>query len=605
MPAMSGPAATLALSIGLGAGVSLLCQRARVPALLPLMGVGILAGPSVLGVIDAGSIAGAMRGLVAVVVGLLVYEGALHLDRDSIAQAPRATRGLLTIGALVTWLGCGLLAWWLLGVPPEVAALLGAILIVTGPTVVVPILRRVRLSKGVHSALLAEGILIDPIGVIATVVTLEVVSAGRELSVTAAPADLAGAYVLPFAAGLAVALPVAFLALWLCRRSMWRGRAGDEGIVTVCLASCLIGAGLAELVRHEAGLVATAVLGLVMARGLGKRTATVRHAMENIAAPLVGTLFVLLASRFDLSRLGEVGWREWVFVGAVMGMVRPIGVALSTWGSALALRERVFIALIGPRGIVAVSSAALVAETLSSTGNGGLGAAAARAELIVLLVVVVSVAWSSLLAGPLAGLLGVRAPAESSVLLVGIHRLSTELAAQLTSRGVPVVLADANAERVRLATQQGLRAVHVDATDEDELEQRVLDPSLACVLALTGNEAVDVAASRWGAAALRGGQSRAWVLEQRQELARLAGLTDDDPRAMFPLGAVLQAMAIGDVGVIASGEVPPDGAPLVWVFQGRASLVPPGKPGAGAVCLGLSPARTGEGVLDAGVARPS
>ncbi|MCC6284100.1 MAG: cation:proton antiporter [Phycisphaerales bacterium] len=590
---MSGPTATLALSIGLGAGVSLLCQRARIPGLLPLMGVGVLAGPSVLGIVDPEPLAGAMRGMVAVVVGLLVYEGALHLDRDSIAQAPRATRGLLTIGALVSWLGCGFLGWWLLGLSPGIAALLGAILIVTGPTVVVPILRRVRLTKGVHSALLAEAILIDPIGVIATVVTLEVVSTGRELALSAASGDLAGDYALPFVAGLVVAVPLALLTVWLSRRPAWRGRAGDEGVVTLCLASCLLGAGLAELLRHEASLVATAVMGLVMARGLGRRTAMVRHAMENIAVPLVGTLFVLLASRFELGRLREVGWREWVFVGAVLIIVRPLCVALSTWRSPLSIRERTYMALMGPRGIVAVSSAALVAETVRSAGHGGLAEAAARAELIVLLLVVVSVAWSSTFAGPLAGLLRVRAPDESKVLLVGIHRLSTALAEQLSARHVPVVLADANAERVRLATQQGLRAVHIDATDESELEQRVLDPSLACVLALTGNEAVDTTAARWGAAVIRRGQARAWVEEHHAPLAALVGLAEDEARVASPLGAVLHGLAIGELAVSSAPHPQPGSIPLMWIHQGRPLVHAPGKPGVDTVCIVLAEAAPG------------
>ena len=203
----SSAPSTLALSVGLGAVVTFVCSRLRVPAILPLIIVGFGAGLLTVGtgehahtLVDASSLGDGLLAIISVSVGLLVFEGALHLDRQTLAQAPKAVRGLLTIGAIVTWGVCALLARLTLGLDWDVSLLLGAVLIVTGPTVIQPILRRLPLRPNLHAALMAEGILIDPIGVIAAVSTLEII---RLNAMGSRPAgiDLVWFYTQPLLAG--------------------------------------------------------------------------------------------------------------------------------------------------------------------------------------------------------------------------------------------------------------------------------------------------------------------------------------------------------------------------------------------------------------------
>lgn len=507
-------AATLALALGLGAIVTLICARLRTPAILPLLVVGFAAGGVFVGggkvLVDADALGGGLLAFITVSVAILVFEGSLHLDRRTLAQAPRAVRGLLTIGAVLTWLTASLLARFVLGVEWEVAALLGAILIVTGPTVVQPILRRLPLRPNLHAALMAEGVLIDPIGVVAAAATLEIVRL-NQIGVESSGFALVLLYAKPMLAGVLAGLVFGWIGAAVMRLGGRESGGHDSGLHLVGMGVCMLSVGLSELVSAESGLVAAAVCGVVIANARIVGAEEMRRFKEQISVLLVGALFILLASRFRISQFGAIGWRELAFLAGLIFISRPICVFASTVRSVLTMRERLFCCFLAPRGIVAASLASIAAIELAKTD---LAHAGEQIETIVILVIVVTVAMSGLLGGPIARLLGVTAGEPNGVVIVGGHRFGLHLARELKALSIPVKLIDTNVGHIAAARAIGIETIRGDATDGRWMEDEVISSQTGWVVALTDNADVDTMIARWGERRLGRGRALRWYREK-------------------------------------------------------------------------------------------
>lgn len=565
----------------------MLCARLRIPAILPLMVAGVALGPAGLGLVDGSLMGQSLGAIISVAVGLLIFEGSIHLDREALLRAPKAVWGLLSVGAIVTWLGAAAAAHLLVGLSIEISLILGAVLIVTGPTVVQPILRRVALTPRLHTALGAEAALIDPIGVIITVTTLEIVLGRQASGADGMHFGWLARYVLPLLLGAGFGALIGAGARPLLRR-VALSSASDSAPTLLCLAACMLAVGASELILHESGLVAAAVCGLILARARTQTINNVQRAMEDVSGVLVGALFILLASRFELSRLGELTWRDGVFVGAVLVVVRPLCVFIGCAGSRLSVREKLFACFMAPRGIVAVSVASIAALELANAaarasdvswaqtpvgprtmvGGAALAAQAAQLETLTLVVVVVTVSLSGVLAGPVASLLGVRAGPPAGVIVVGGHRLARDLAKVLVELGVPVRLVDRNPRNVGLATKAGLTAFTGDATDTRWLEEDVVNPQFGLMLAATGNPYVDQMLARWGEQ--RFGEGRGAVLVS----PTIPGAENGDVPGMLDL-SVYQAISDLDSGrmKLASWTKPPEGARALFVIRKNQPLV--------------------------------
>jgi len=501
-----GAVQSLALAFGAGALVTLVSDRLRQPPILFLLLVGFGLGVNGLGLVSGDALS--TEGLLAIVsvsVGLLVFEGGLGLDRDTIARAPGAVRGLLTIGVVVSWLLTALMGYYLVGLPLDLSILLGAMLVVTGPTVIQPILRRTPLSPRLHSALMTEGILIDPIGVVAAVSTLEIVRLAIEQPGAASAAAILGQFLVPAVTGVGLGVMFGYGTARALRVIQRERKADAQTIVLLGLMACMISFGLAEAVSSEAGLVAATLCGLVLANAAKPSAEEMRRFKETTAVMLVGALFILLASRVQLDRLWNVGWEEVLFVAGMVLVVRPLSVLASTFRTGLNFRERLYTALIAPRGIVAISLGAIVAIELGRTAETvvdsrpELSADAQQLETLVILVIVVTVTLSGLAAGPLAKLLRVRAGRPNGVIIVGGHRLGRDLAAHLRALSVPVRLVDTNAANIAAAASEGIGTSMGSATDIRWMDQEVASTGFGNVLALSDNDEVDSAVSRWAA----------------------------------------------------------------------------------------------------------
>ncbi|MBL9147361.1 MAG: sodium:proton antiporter [Phycisphaerae bacterium] len=519
---MSDSAAqSLALSLGVSALVSVACRRLRVPSLLPLLVVGVGLGTSGLGVVDAGSLGNSLTGFITVAIGLLIFEGALHLNREELGRAPRAVWGLLTVGALLTWIGASVAAHYLLGFTWPIAIILGAALIVTGPTVVQPILRSMRVAPRLHAVLGAEAVLIDPLGVVATVTTLEIVrrylDGGPALGIAGAGAFL---FLKPLIGGACLGIVMGVVGRRLLQ---WLGHAArpDPRLVNlVAVGVCMTCVGLGEAIAPEGGLAAVTICGVIMARAKVLGATELRAFKELLAVMLVGTLFVLLASRFDIRRLSVVGWREAAFVGVLLFAIRPVAVTLSTFRSRLSPGERAFAATFAPRGIVALSvTAVAAAELRAALAGDGTDSASTTSLLladvdrldVVMFVTIVGTVLAGTIISPVIGwALRVRAGEGSAVMLIGGHPLSVAFAKLLSSHGVHVRIVDQSIAQVHAAQAQGLDAIAGDATDARWMDDIAAPDDVGWVIAWTGNHDVDQLAARWAEDRLGRGRTAIW-----------------------------------------------------------------------------------------------
>jgi len=573
---MASAAASIALSLGTSALLVAGCRRIRVPAMLPLLAAGVAMGVSGVGVVDAASLGDALNGFIKVAIGLLIFEGALHLNREELGRAPRAVWGLLTVGAIITWAGAAGAAHLILGMSWPIALVLGAALIVTGPTVVQPIIRVLRLSPRLQTTLGAEAVLIDPIGVVATVTTLEVV---RLWLTTGLQPGLAGEglwiFAKPLLSGAGIGTLMGFAGYGLLTLAARSGKAEPQVLNLIAIGMCMACVGIGEAVTHEAGLAAVTICGVIMARARILGASELRAFKELLAVLLVGTLFVLLSSRIDVGRLSALGWSEVGFVAALLFAVRPACVLASTHRSRLDWRERAFAATFAPRGIVALSVAAVAANDLVPilTDGGGnvpletalaLAGDAERLELVMFATIVGTVVAASTLSPALAWALRVRQPTGSSTLLIGGHALSVALAKALQSRGVRVRIVDSNPARVAHAQAEGIDAVAGDATDPRWMDDRGAPSDLGAVVAWTGNHDVDQLAGRWAIDRL--GPTAVGVWSSRPVRGALAGADLGGGESLL---AVVDRVESGDRRVGPCAGVAAGAHRLGWIEAGR------------------------------------
>jgi len=517
----STAAISLAAAFGLGAVVSALSARIRVPAVLPLLIVGVAVGPSGLGLVNGATLGGRddmLGALIVLSIGLLVFEGGLHLDRRELARAPRAVLGLLSAGMLVTWAGAATLAVFVLDFEWPIAIVLGSMLIVTGPTVVQPILRRVRMTPRLHSVLSAEAILIDPIGVVLAILTLELVVAFYAGGFEGALPGILEHTAIPIVGGLVVGVAIGVAGVLLVRLfAVGKLRSGSADPLNVAVTGvCMLAIAAGELVVAEGGLVAATIAAVILSNSHAIARSEVRQFKEQVATLLVGMLFILLASKIDVTRISSLGVPHLIFIGVLLFVIRPISAGLATIGSRMKPGERLFAGLFAPRGIVAASIATLVAvQLVGALGTFPEGEREAERsqiadlDLIVWAVICASVLWATIAAWPLGRVLGVLAGPPRGVLVVGAHLLGRATAKALRAAEVPVVVIDSNVHNCELARREGVMVICADATEAERLTEISREHDVGWVLAWTGNEDVDRIVGRWAERVL--GQGRAVI----------------------------------------------------------------------------------------------
>jgi len=476
---------TVSFALAIGLTVILLARRFRIPAIAPLLVVGIVLGQEGLGLIQPDDLGETLRLIVALSVAIILFEGGLSLDPTAYKAASKPIRNLLSLGVFATWLVTAAAIWLIVGLDILYSLLASSLVIVTGPTVVLPILRRVRLKRKVATILHWEGVLIDPIGVFIAVLCFELATLQNEGAAFANLAIRIGA-----GAGVGVA------GGWLLLRALHRRWVPDER-KNMFLVAAVVGLyGLAESVLPETGLLASTLAGAWLGWKGGNQRRHVREFKEELADLLIGLLFILLAARLDLEAYRLFGWEGFAVVALVVFFVRPLSVVLCSWGTNLDWREQAFLSWLAPRGIVAASMASLFALSL---GDASADFDAQFLELFTFAVIAVTVLLQGLSASVVARALNLAEPEQRGWLIVGATRAARALAAALREGGAErVFLVDANASHVASARQEGFEVARADALKADEiLEEHELE-DIGYFVALTDNAELNVlAADRW------------------------------------------------------------------------------------------------------------
>jgi NhaP-type Na+/H+ or K+/H+ antiporter len=450
--------------------------RLRLPAILLLILFGIAAGPEGLGLVLTDEMFGdLLLPFVAVSVAILLFEGALTLHLPELGRSLGIVAKLVTIGTAATWVLAAAGAHYILDLSWPLATLVGAILTVTGPTVVIPLLRQIRPTGPGGVILKWEGILIDPIGAVLAVLVFEGLIDGGSL-----PA-FSGIVRTLVSGTVFGALPA--WALIVCMARYW---IPDHLHSAAALSLALLGYALANVFQHEAGLMAVTVMGVILANQRRVDISHITEFKENLQILLISALFILLAARVRWVDVRELAAPEFFFLGLLVLVVRPLSVALCTMGSGIARRDRILISAMAPRGVVAAAVTAVFALRLEQEGFAG----AERLVPIVFLVIAGSVAIYGLVGRPLAIRLGLSQQHPSGVVLVGAHAVGRALAEQLRRLDVPVLLVDTNIRRIRQARMEGHRAYHGSVLS-DEADVALELPGIGKLFAMTSNDDVN------------------------------------------------------------------------------------------------------------------
>lgn len=480
---MTDPLVGLTAIIVLGVSAQWLANRIKLPSILLLLLVGFIAGP-ITGFLDPDALLGeALIPFVSLAVAIILFEGGLTLHLRELPEIGSVVGRLITVGALVTWLVGFLATHYIVGAPWGISLLVGATLIVTGPTVVGPLLRQIRPRGDAGTALRWEGILIDPVGAVLAVLTFEALIHGE---LQQAPQLLVQGILATLVVGIVLSLVAAALLIGLMARHWIPDQLQSAFALMVVVAAFTS----SNLLVEESGLLTVTLLGVYMANQKRVDIRHIAHFKENLQVLLIGTLFILLSARLEMAQLSAIGPTSLLLLACLILVARPLGVWLSTIGSGLSNSERLWMMLMAPRGIVAAAVASVFAFSLEARGEPG-------AELIVplvFLVIVGTVLFYGLTAGPAAARLGLSERDPQGLLIVGAGPLAQAIGKSMQDLGLAVLLVDTNWTNIRRARMLGLRAVHGSAVSESLSEELDL-AGIGRMLALTPNDEANALAA--------------------------------------------------------------------------------------------------------------
>ena len=469
--------------------------KLKIPAILPLILIGLLVGPIAAEFLSEDGtkwiepIWNGEEGLfpgeslfyfVSLAISIILFEGGLTLKMSEIKNVGPVITKLISLGSLVTFFGAGVAAHYIFGLTWEISYLFSGLIIVTGPTVITPILRNIPLKKDISTVLKWEGILIDPIGALVAVLVFEFISvdAGGEFTKTAliefGKIVLFGA---TFGFTFAHAMNFIINKKWV-----------PHYLLNVFALAAVLGVFvLSDAFAHESGLLAVVVMGMVLGNSNSPYLKDLLYFKESLSVLLISILFILLAANINYSELLLIyNWETVALFAVIILIVRPVGVFLSTHGSKLKFNEKLFISWVGPRGIVAAGIASLFGLKLASKGITG----AEYITPLVFVIVLGTVLLNATTARLFAKLVGVFLTQSNGILIVGASKTSRLIGHYLESHGRHVVLIDSNQNNINKAKDLGLDALNANIYSETLTDNIELN-DVGYLMALTGNNDIN------------------------------------------------------------------------------------------------------------------
>ncbi|WP_114390847.1 cation:proton antiporter [Notoacmeibacter marinus] len=460
-----------------GIAAQWIAWRTHLPAIVLLLAAGFVAGPLTDFINPVRDFGDVYRPVVSLAVAIILFEGGLTLNFREIRETSMGVRRLIYFAGPLVWATTSLAAHYVGGLSWPTAAVLGAILVVTGPTVIMPMLRHAQLASRPASLLRWEAIVNDALGALFAVIAFEtyMVTSGHHE---------AGNLLLSIVFAAVVAVGGGYLLGRFIAYTFTRGHVPEYLKVPVLFAVVISGFALTNVILEEAGLLTVTVMGITLANSRMASLGDLRRFKEAMTVLLVSSLFILLTAALDMDVIRQLGWQAFAFVVMVMFVIRPVIIGLVTIGAGLSWKERLLVGWIAPRGIVAVAVSGLFGAALTANGvaDGPVMVAYAFA------VVTATILAHAFTLTPLARLLDLRSTARPGVLIVGGSRFTTNLAVRLQDDGVPVLITDREYDRLREARLREIPTWFGEVLSE-EAHHRLDVSRFSTVIAATADDA--------------------------------------------------------------------------------------------------------------------
>ncbi|WP_446684757.1 cation:proton antiporter [Cyanobacterium sp. IPPAS B-1200] len=472
---------TLLIIITVFAGISsqVLGEFFKIPSIVFLLIFGVLLGRDGLGILQPELLGVGLEVLVALAVAIILFEGGLNLELKQLDKVSGSLRNLVTIGTLITFILGGMAAHWLAEFPWEIAFLYASLVVVTGPTVVGPLLKQVAVDKRVATLLEGEGVLIDPVGAILAVVVLDTILNSS-------------AYSFEIVTGLLFRLGIGAViggvSGWLLGSFQKNANFVPEELKNLVVLAGVWGTfGLSQMIISESGLMATVTAGIVVRASDIPEERLLLRFKGQLTVLCVSVLFILLAADLSIDSIFALGWGSVFTVLVLMFLVRPLSILICTWNSDLNWRQKTFLAWIAPRGIVSASVASLFSILLTQNGiNGG-----DSIKGLVFLTIMMTVFAQGLSAGAVANLLKIKSNYAGGAVIVGCNQLGRLIGRIYQNEGESVVLIDTDKDACEKAKQDNLPVFESSGLDPEVMEKADIT-SVGTLVALTNNGDVNL-----------------------------------------------------------------------------------------------------------------
>ena len=539
----------LAGIIILGIFAQWIAWKFKIPAILPLILIGLAVGPLSTFYSEDGTqwiqpIWNTEKGFfpgeslfyfVSLAIGIILFEGGLTLKMGEIKKVGGVIGKLISLGSIITFFGAGVSAHYFYGLDWQISFLFAGLIIVTGPTVITPILRNIPLRKDISAVLKWEGILIDPIGALVAVLVFGFISVNvpTELIDNAAESlgaadghGAGGSYtkhaLLEFGKIIVIGFAFGLAGGFAMYHAVKRKVIPHYLLNVASLSMVLLIFVLSDLFAHESGLLAVVVMGMYLGNSDLPNLKELLYFKESLSVLLISILFILLSANISIDDLLLIyNWKTALLFGIIIFVVRPIGVFLSTAGSDLKTNEKLFISWVGPRGIVAAGIASLFGTKLVEMGVSG-------AEYITPLVfglVLVTVLLNATTARLVASLLGVFLKKSEGIMIIGGSRVSRLIASYLQKNNRHVVLVDSNRTNIEKAKELGIDAINANIYNDD-LTDNIELSDVGYLLAMTGSDEINrQAMTRFGK---RFGENGTFRLMTTEELNNNQNVNKDE-----------------------------------------------------------------------------
>lgn len=473
---------TLQIVIAVFAGITaqVLGETFKVPGIVFLLIIGVALGSDGLNILHPSDLGAGLEVIVALLVAIILFEGGLNLELRDLGRVSSSLRNLVTIGTGITLFGGSMAAHWLGEFPWQLAFLYASLVVVTGPTVISPLLKQVAVDRQVATILEGEGVLIDPVGAILAVVVLDTI-----LNSEAGAMEFFSGLFLRGGIGIAIGVIGGGIIGLLLKRHLTFLSEDLKNLVVLAGVWGIFG--VSQMIRSESGLMAVVLAGVVVRALSVPEERMLRRFKGQLTMLGVSVLFILLAADLSIASVFALGWGSVLTVLCLMFIIRPLSVWICTIGSQLNWRQKLFVAWVGPKGIVSASVASLFAILLTQSGITG----GDSLKAIVFLTIMMTVVIQGLSARWVARWLNLTSEGAKGAVIVGCNPLGVLLGELFQQEGESVVMIDTDPEACEQAEAANLSVIESSALDETVLEEAGIE-SLGTFLAMTNNGEVNL-----------------------------------------------------------------------------------------------------------------